>query len=383
MNIVLSSIVRGHMFYLAKYLYEKNNLAKLFTSYPHWKLTDNGIPKHYIETTPWFLVPYMALYQLGVLRGKYEQRFSWISSTNHEAYVRRNILDCDIFHGLSGHNLAAGLKAKSFGAKYICDRGSSHINYQNSILREEAELLGLPYLEINLRVIAKEIEEYKECDRIFVASKFAKKTFVENGVDNQKISVIPYGVDLKQFKPMSVENDRVFRVVYFGALSIRKGIHYLAKAFAMIDLPRSELVLIGQSCPETEMLLASVKGMNVIRTGIISRDEVLKWLSRSSVMVLPSIEDGFGLVLLEAQACGLPVIATENTGGPDCIENGINGFIVPIRSSESIAEKLIFFYENADYRINMGKAGLDLVKLAGGWSDYGDNVLKEYQSILT
>jgi glycosyltransferase involved in cell wall biosynthesis len=383
MKVVLSTLLQGHMYALARYLHQRNLLAHLFSSYPRWKLKNEGMPQALISTTPWFLVPYMALHRFGLLPDALERPLAHMCHRNHESFVTRHLPACDVFHGLSCHNLRAGLKARAQGARYVCDHGSSHIGYHDRILREEADIVGLPYRGVDPRMIDSEVREYGASDRIFVASKFAERTFLEYGISPEKLSVIPYGVELSRFRPVPVEPDGVFRVVYLGALSMRKGLHYLARAFAMADIPGSQLVLVGSPSAETELLLEPVKNMNVIRTGLIPREQVLTWLARASVKVLASVEDGFGLVLLEAQACGLPVIATVNTGGPDCIEDGVNGFVVPIRSPSAIAEKLVYLHDHPEHRATMGSAALQRVKSAGGWDKYGDQVLETYRTMLT
>lgn len=382
MKIILSSIVKGHMYALAQYLSKENYLSKFFTSYPRWKLQESEIPPDLIETSPLLLVPYMFFHRYGLMSPSFEGYLSRATCRYHDSKAAQNRIKCNIFHGLSGHNLKAGLAAQKHGAKYICDRGSSHILFQDNILKQEAEYLGVKFSGVDKRTIDVELMEYENSDQIFVASSFAKRTYTQNGIHPDKISVIPYGVNLIDFHPVNVEKDGLFRVVYFGALTMRKGVHYLVEAFAKANIPNSQLVLIGKDYPETELLLRLTKGMDVVRTGIIPRSEVLKWLSLSSVLVLPSIEDGFGLVLLEAMACGLPVIATENTGGMDCIDPGENGFIVPIRSDESIAEKLIYLHRNPEIRRRMSECALSKVKNAGGWNDYGGKVLLEYAKLL-
>ncbi|BEI32946.1 hypothetical protein PHIN5_03140 [Polynucleobacter sp. HIN5] len=233
------------------------------------------------------------------------------------------------------------------------------------------------------RVIETEQLEYLESDHIFVASSFSKDTFIKKGFSSKKISVIPYGVDLSEFYPATKEIDKKFRVIYLGALSIRKGIHYLVEAFKSANIKNSELILIGKKCIETDKLISNKNFDKRIKlTGILSRNQILKLLSMSSVFVLPSIEDGYGLVLLEAMACGLPVIATVNTGGPDCIVDGVNGFNVPIRSSISIKEKLIYLYENPEERKWMAENALASVSKANGWNEYGEKVLDVYRRIL-
>ena len=95
-------------------------------------------------------------------------------------------------------------------------------------------------------------------------------------------------------------------------------------------------------------MLEPAKGLNVRVTGHIPQPELSAWYSRANVTVLPSVEDGFAIVLLQAMACGSPIIATENSGGPDCIEEGKNGFVVPPRDVDALAEKLVWFAENRE-----------------------------------
>jgi glycosyltransferase involved in cell wall biosynthesis len=104
--------------------------------------------------------------------------------------------------------------------------------------------------------------------------------------------------------------------------------------------------------------------------------------SQASVLVLPSVEDGFGLVIGQAMACGVPVIATTNTGGPDLITDGVDGFIVPVRDAGAIRERLEHLYRNPDIRVAMGRAALDKVRSLNGWAEYARQVRELYQSRL-
>jgi len=388
MKIILSTLVAGHMHALAKYLYKKDLLARMLSSYPSWKLKQQKLPvdSGLIRTCPWLVTPYLGLYKLNLLNHIIENKLSIYSHTLHDRFARQNLITADIFHGLSCHNLLAGIKAKKMGMKYICDHGSSHIKFQSNIMYEEQELTGIKINTgglVNTKVIEIEQLEYENCDKIFVASQFSKRTFVSHGIPESKISVVPYGVDLTDHYPVEVGRDNKFRVVYVGALSMRKGIHYLIQAFNFLNIKNSELVLIGKKCEETEKLLFKYRfNDKIIQTGIISRSEIRAWLSSSDVFVLPSIEDGYGLVILEAQACGLPVIATVNTGSLESIQDGINGFIIPIRSSSAITEKLLYLYKNPDIAKAMGKNSLESVRLKGGWDNYFSIVLKEYSEIL-
>lgn len=99
-------------------------------------------------------------------------------------------------------------------------------------------------------------------------------------------------------------------------------------------------------------------------------------------MVLSSIEEGMAYIIGEAMACGCPVIATENTGGRDSLTDGVEGFIVPIRSPEAIAEKLVWLYEHPEKRRTMGAAALKRVRELGGWDTYGEGMLETFRKLM-
>ncbi|PLZ68215.1 glycosyltransferase, partial [Fischerella thermalis] len=108
----------------------------------------------------------------------------------------------------------------------------------------------------------------------------------------------------------------------------------------------------------------------------------LRWFySQCSVFSLASIEDGFGMVIPQAMACGLPVIHTTNTGGEDIVRNGIDGFSIPIRDIEALKAKILFFYENPDKRDEMGKNALAQARQSLTWNDYGEKITDAYLQI--
>jgi glycosyltransferase involved in cell wall biosynthesis len=96
------------------------------------------------------------------------------------------------------------------------------------------------------------------------------------------------------------------------------------------------------------------------------------------VLVLPSIQDGFGSVIVEAMGAGLPVVASANTGGPDVIESGRTGFVVPARSSEALAEALERLGRDPGTRLAMGAAAAEAMRRARTWEHFVDDMLARY-----
>jgi glycosyltransferase involved in cell wall biosynthesis len=157
-----------------------------------------------------------------------------------------------------------------------------------------------------------------------------------------------------------------------GCAGPRKGFLDLLKAFSLLNHPRKRLVLIGSISSEAKALLESADQSSIELLGSVDNAQLREHYSRASVFVLPSIEEGLAMVIGEAMACGCPVIASTNTGASELIANGVDGFIVPIRSPELIAERLQLLADDPDLRQGIGHAALARVQQLGGWDAYGD-----------
>jgi glycosyltransferase involved in cell wall biosynthesis len=166
-------------------------------------------------------------------------------------------------------------------------------------------------------------------------------------------------------------------------LSVRKGIVYLLQAFHELKLKNSELWLIGgQSPSETQILLKRYPSPSIKAIGAFPEFELYKYYSQGSVFCMPSIEEGLAMVQPQAMACGLPLICTTNTGGEDLIEEGKEGFVIPIRSVDAIKEKILYLYEHPDICEAMGKAAVQKVQQGFRWEDYGERMIRHYKKIL-
>ena len=294
-------------------------------------------------------------------------------------YVRLTRPACDILMALSGGGLASGRDVQRRGGRYICDRGSTHARYQMRLLAEEYDRVGIPFAPDHPRTIEREEQEYAQADAVTVPSQFALRSFVECGVDPAKLHAIPYGVDLEHFKP-AAPRDAAFRVLFVGQLGAHKGIGYLLSAFRRAALPDAKLVLVGSPRPETKMLLTGALD-DVEFTGTVSRDEVAVQMSRASVMVLPTLQEGLAMVQAQALACGCPVISTANSGAEDLFDDGKEGFIVPIRDPDAIAAKLTLLYRDRDLLHSMSEAGRQRMEQIGGWDRYGAQIIALFNTL--
>jgi glycosyltransferase involved in cell wall biosynthesis len=377
MKVCIGSLGRFHTFDLACQIERLGHLQRLYTGYPKWKINNLGDEK--VRSFPWIVGPMVLA---GRLRCHGLQRtLERFATESFDRWMAARLEQCDVFHCLSGFGTLSHRVAKErYGALTVCDRGSSHIVYQDSILAEEHGRFGLPYRPIDRSIVERELWEYEHCDLIAIPSSFAYRTFVEQGVSKGKLIRIPYGVDLQLFRP-APKRDDVFRVIYVGALSLQKGIPYLLEAIAPLRLPRFEVWLVGALLPEARTFLDGARG-SYRYLGSIPRTDLYRYYSQGSVFVLPSVQEGLALVQAQAMACGLPIIGTSHTGAEDLIKDGVEGFIVPIRSSAAIRDKILWLYEQPDLRDKMAAAALDCAQKLGGWDLYGERMVASYRTAL-
>lgn len=383
MKIVLSTVGRFHMFALARELEKRCLLEQIYSGFTWSALARERVPRERVSTFPLVRPLLMAMGRFGIsLPRMLDQTLNQLSFTTLDAYVRAIIPECDIFVGHEGVGLWSGGRVQRRGGFYVCDRGCSHTGWKERLLEEEYDRIGLIWPG-KARTFEREIEEYERADLIVVPSAFAKNSFVVSGFPQEKLAVVPYGVDLNTFGPVERTDRAYFEVLFVGALSVRKGAHDLVEAFENLERPNKRLTIVGHIAQEILLALGPrLRKPNVRVLGPINQPDLKKLMGRSDALVLPSVEEGFGLVLAEAMACGCPVIATTNTGAPDLFTDGVEGFIVPIRSHRAITEKLQRLAENPSIQRAMSEAALQKVRAIGGWTQYADAMVATYERLI-
>lgn len=366
---------RFHLFHLARQLEKRGLLERVYTGYPRFKLQDEtGIPPEKITTFPFLHAPYMGGLRFGLASAapRLKQKWLHLSHLALDSYVSHQIRKPTVVIGLSSGALRTGQKAKALGGAYVCDRGSSHIRFQETILREEYRRWGLEFSGILPRVVTREEQEYIHADAITVPSDFCVDSFVQEGVPKDKLDLVPYGARLDRFRRVEEPPADEFRVIWVGAISLRKAFLDALHAFQKLAAPRRKFIVVGMMEPAVKKLLATENLDGVQFIGHLPNRELPRILSSSHAFVLPSIEEGLAVVMGEALACGCPVIASENTGARNLFTDGVEGFIVPIRSSESICQRLSLLVSDMNLRRRMSDAALERVSKLGGWDAYGD-----------
>ncbi|MGL5795971.1 MAG: glycosyltransferase family 4 protein [Waterburya sp.] len=385
---------RWHAIDLARELHQAGWLHRLITNYPKFKTRQWGVPDDKVVSLPFTLLLNRAIPKIGgeKMMRKFLPQIYRLFANAAVPYLEGSTL----IHVWSSMAEPSINWAKQNGIPVILERSSAHIAVQAQILEEEYKQLGLEFIssEAHPEIVAQELREYQLADRIAVPSLFAKRTFLQQGFNETQLIHNPLGTSLKTFLP-GEKKDNIFRIVYAGSLGVRKGIHYLVKAFIETNIANSELVLLGKTTPETHRLLIGAD-KRVKCPGHVSEAELARYYRNSSVFVMPSLEDGFGMVLAQAIACGLPIVSTSNTGAEDLLKmqstkpidlaNQIkeypSGYLLPPKDSSAIASVLRLLATNPHILKQKQEAALNFQPKALSWSAYAQRSRTAYQQLV-
>jgi alpha-maltose-1-phosphate synthase len=282
-----------------------------------------------------------------------------------------------VINGLSGFATQTLAKASARGITVFCDRGSWHILEQQRVLDEEADRIGVTRERFDPFMLERELREYQMADRILVPSEPARQSFIRQGIDAWRIVKVPYGVDITAFSTPT-EGRNPAAIVSVATVGLRKGHYHLLKAFHMLRAQKASLTLVGAIAPGWgEHLRLNQAGVRA--TGPVSRSRVIEELHQASIFVLASAEDGFGMVMAQAMACGLPIIATEATGVRELITDGVEGIVVPAPPDAGpLAEAMDSLLSDTGRAQAMGAAARRKVESFGGWDRYGRQLVAAF-----
>jgi len=279
------------------------------------------------------------------------------------------------------------LQCRSSGVMGILDQTIGHPMTWKKIIEEESSLhpdlfeQATDLLPSN-QLIEENTAEAQAAEWVLAGSEYTKRTLIDVGVAAERIKVIPYGADLKRFVPNNFEKEvwpkRKFKVLFVGNVGFRKGVHYLLEAIKQLNHPHIELHLVGGVEGEGRWL-SKYDGF-FKHTPFVTHDHLCKIYRESDVFVFPSLHEGFGMVLNEAIASGLPIIGTSHTGAPDILKHGKCGFIVPIRDVEYIQQYILELFEDSDLHQEMS---LNASKVAKNfsWGKYEERLTTFLKSV--
>lgn len=302
MKVNILSPGRFHVLDLAREL-DKNGLdVKFYSFVPTKRARQFGLPEHCSASLFYVMLPFLAISRLFRHARWASQLRIWIQDRLTALVMRR----CDVLIAMSGDFIAAPMKAKKDGAIIIVERGSKHILEQKRILESIPTLKNRePVPKANVK---RELKCYEFADYISIASQHVKRSFLAHDYPERKLIINPYGTDLSMFYPLR-KKERKYDVIMVGAWSYQKGADLLLQAIrrlkiqflhvgALVDVPFEE----DEYCHHHEP---------------VDQKELVHFYNNAKVFILPSRQDGWGMVLTQAIACNLPIIGSPDSGAED------------------------------------------------------------------
>jgi glycosyltransferase involved in cell wall biosynthesis len=268
--------------------------------------------------------------------------------------VRRDRPDLVMVQDTMGRRTIAA--AKEAGTVSLMEQCIGHVHTSRRILAEEARLhpeFGLDVARmIPEWVMERCTWEALHADHILAPSAYVRDTLMEIGVDRDRVTVIPYGVDTDFFRPAERRRQGRLQILFVGQIAPRKGLVYLFEAFKGMDCSDVELVLVGKKLHPTDWLRPYEHLFRHVPH--VPHGELQELFNQADVFVYPSLHEGSACAIMEAMASGLPVVTTHNSGS--LARDGEEGFIVPLRDPDTLRQRLETLCRDASLRGTMGTA---------------------------
>lgn len=290
---------------------------------------------------------------------RFAETFRFHLHPHYDRWMARQLKEGDHIYSSYGYANESFLTARKMGGKTIIDGGNSHPENFWNILSEEHERWNVCEDPISRFHYERSIKMMDMTDHVVSPSRFVTRSFLERGFREDQIHNSYYPVDLSLFTPPTVKRDpnQPFTVINTSGLSLRKGTPYLLEAMRRIkkEIPNCRFMITrsGDHSPLIDKLIRDYRDLDIEWSGYVSRSEMAERFRQADLFMLPSLEDGFARVVTEAQACGLPVLVSENTGAADTVREGINGSVVPIRDVDAMVMRAVEWWDRIQvgYRI--------------------------------
>lgn len=354
MKIALVVHGRFHGFDLARALIARGHNVRVFTNYPVWAVRRFGLPAERICS---FWPHGIALRIVNRMGLRMENLASPYMHRVFSKWAMKKLRgeNWDAIHAFSGvaEEVCRGTPEVP---RHLLVRGSSHIRYQLRILRDESARTGVRLETPGDWIVEREEREYRMCDRVCVLSAFAWRSFVAEGIPEEKLALLPLGVDARAFRPARevlaerqrrIRSGAPLRVILTGTICFRKGLYDFERIARAMDPRRFRFQLVGSVASEAAKFVSKLPS-TVEMIPRQPQSKLPEWYAASDLFMLPTLEDGFAVTLTQASAGGLPILATTNCAAPDFVRDGQNGWVLPIRDPDAFIDRLRWCDENRE-----------------------------------
>jgi glycosyltransferase involved in cell wall biosynthesis len=260
----------------------------------------------------------------------------------------------DLYFGWATMCLKSARVAKRRGAHFILDRACPHCDFQQSLLERESERVGAVFSREPDWFRQRQLDEYELADAILVPSRYTAQSFPVRM--QSKLVKAPLSGRCSFPNHLNLHRNETFTVGVVGGHPLRKGYLYLLRAWKRLALPNARLLLrSGSFCgyPGLEAMLKQFDNVELVD----SVSNITDFYRRCDVFVLPSIDDGFGMALIEAMGHGCACVTTTNTGASELLTRGQDALIVEPANEDHLGDSILRLYESEELRQTLALAG--------------------------
>lgn len=345
----LALVVHGrfHIFDLGRELIRQGHDVTLFTNYPRPICERFGVPRERVVS---FLAHGVGSRVMAKLLPQQKNLVERGANTGFGRWAARAVpalgpwdavasmsgIAEDLFHALG-----------SSDALRMLMRGSVHIREQKRILADEERAGGGHVEQPSDWIVAREEREYEMADVVQVLSPFARESFLRAGVPREKLDLCHLGVNVSAFTPPAEVIDarlrrlatgEPLRVICAGNFSRQKGARFWHKVFREANVI-AEFRFVGSVARDAIDIARSIGNRAEFRAKV-AQASLPKEYAWADLFVLPTLQDGFAMVVSQALAAGLPVVTTTSCGASALVEDGLTGWIIPPGSAEALGDCL-------------------------------------------
>lgn len=336
------------------------------------------------------------LFLLVMRHTRYHKFINWLQNNNFDKFGKKvaeraikKKVDAVVMYDTNSLECFKKIKGEKKNIKCIMDTSIANRFYTKAIYEKviecekDWEKFSESRVLLNKQEMARLLEEINLTDYFLVPSKFVKNSLIYSGVSEEKICIVPYGVDIDLFE-YSERRENItsgkLNILFVGQCSYRKGINYLLKAISEMQ-DDVALTIVGGYDNITELYEKYSKCENIKFCGRVQHSQLPQIYKKADVFALPSLSEGMSLVGLEAMACGVPLLCSMNCGVNDVVMQGENGWILERIDSESIKETLKDIILNRTKLPEMGR-NARLTAENYSWKVYEKNMQQALEKIL-
>jgi glycosyltransferase involved in cell wall biosynthesis len=335
-------------------------------------------------------VKVMPTLALGRIRMPYKLIGSMRAFALHDYIVSRRIEklagQIDIIHTWSQGALRTIETAARLGIPTVLERPNAHTRFAYEVVQQECERLGValpPGHEhaYNEEVLRVEEEEFERADRLLCPSEFVVQTFLDRGFVQERLVRHIYGFDEKTYFPdeQPRDNKHGLTMLFVGVCAVRKGLHFALEAW--LNSPAhhdGKFLIAGEFLPAYEQKLSAMLAHPSVHV-LGHRNDVPELMRKSDILVLPSIEEGFGLVCTEAMGSGcVPLVSDACT---DLCRHMENALVHRAGDVAALKQHITMVHEDRDLLQKLRTAGLGIVPEIT-WTAAGEKLLDVYRETI-